>query len=84
MGDRTNTTVHTVTISYRLYVPSVQSTPSISKYKAQLPLTQRPRKNYYHFLVWITQINTMHAPNGIRVFEGGGYKKRIKEEGGAS
>lgn len=40
------------------------NTPSILKYKAQPPLTQETKNNYYHLLVHITLINIMHsAPN---------------------
>jgi hypothetical protein len=52
-------------------------TPSVPKYKAQPPLTQRSRNNYYHLIVWITLINIMHASNRIRDLEGGGLKKAI-------
>jgi hypothetical protein len=49
------------------------ATPSIPKYKAQLSLTRRLKKYYFHFLVWITPINEMHAPNGIKDLEGRGF-----------
>jgi hypothetical protein len=52
-------------------------TPSVPKYKAQPPLLQRPRNNYYHLLICITLINNMHAPNRIRDLDGGGLKKII-------
>jgi hypothetical protein len=42
------------------------STPSVPKYKAQPPSTQKPKNHYYHLLVWITLINIMHANNRIR------------------
>lgn len=48
---------------------------SILKYKTQPPLTQRPRKKYYHLLIWTTPINTMHASNEIRDLDGRGLKK---------
>mgnify|MGYP003702433161 CR=1 FL=1 len=49
--------------------------PSIPKYKAQPPLIQRSRNNYYHLLICITLINKIHALNRIRDLEGGGFKK---------
>jgi hypothetical protein len=52
-------------------------TPSIPKYKAQPPLIQRPRNNYYHLVVWIMLINTMHASNRIRGCESEGFKELI-------
>jgi hypothetical protein len=54
--------------------PLENNTPSIPKYKAQPPLTQRPINNYYHLIDWITLINRIHAPNKIRDLDCRGFK----------
>ena len=47
------------------------------EYKAQPFLTQRPRNNYYHLIVWIILINIIYASNRIRDLEDRGFKKVI-------